>query len=87
MDIRMGRFDVDKERGYLILEEGDGKKDYFTIEEELVVDEKKYFILVRVEGDQDEGGVLRVDLDGEGQEIWVVVDDEEELAKVEKALN
>lgn len=84
-----GTFNVDKERGLLILEDGEGGEDFFTIEDELLIHGSKYMILIREDqekiGEEEEAGVLRVE-SREGEEIWTIVEDEREIAMVQKAL-
>lgn len=88
-DKKMGTFYVDKEQGLLVLEEEDGEKDYYTIHHDVMVEGRRYMILIREgegEGEQEEeGGVLRVEQRGEEQ-FFSVVEEERELYMVEKAL-
>ncbi|MBM7624657.1 DUF1292 domain-containing protein [Sporohalobacter salinus] len=77
----------DPEEGIVVLEEMDGEEIKFSIEEEVEIDDNKYFILVREdELDVGEGYALRLDEDDNGDLILVPVDSEEELIKVQNAL-
>lgn len=84
---REGTFNVDKERGLLILEDGEGREDYFTILDQLVVQGARYVILVREDQEEEaeEGGVLRVEM-RDGEEVWSIVEDDEEIFMVQRAL-
>ncbi|MGM0470816.1 MAG: DUF1292 domain-containing protein [Bacillota bacterium] len=77
----------DPEEGTLILEEVDGEEVEFAIEDELEIEDDKYFILVREdEMEVGEGYALRLDKADNGDLILVPVDTEEELAKVQVEL-
>lgn len=77
----------DSEEGVIILEEMDGEQIKFMIEEEVEIEEDKYFILVKEdELDVGEGYALRLDEDDDGDLVLVPVDSERELIKVQTAL-
>ncbi|WP_049772639.1 DUF1292 domain-containing protein [Acetohalobium arabaticum] len=79
--------EFDPEEGVVVLEEMDGEEIEFSIEEEVEIDDDKYFILVREdELDVGEGYALRLDKDDNGDLILVPVDSDEELVKVQTAL-
>lgn len=83
----MGNFYVDEEEGLLVLEDAEGNKDFFTIEMTLQLAGHQYMILVREEEEEEEEGVVfRVEKDADGMEIWCGVEDSEELARVQGAL-
>lgn len=79
--------EFDPEEGVVVLEEMDGEKIEFSIEEEVEIEDDKYFILVREdELDVGEGYALRLDKDDNDDLILVPVDSDEELVKVQTAL-
>lgn len=87
MTDEMGHFYVDEEKGLLVLEDREGNKDYFTIEVTLNLQGQKYMVLLKEDDEEDgEGIVFRVEEGAEGGQIWCGVDDDEELAEVQGAL-
>ncbi len=79
-----GEFYVDVEEGLLVFRDDDGQEDRFRIEEELKIDGQRYMILVPEDGEK--GVALRVEEDEDGQEVWAVIEAEEEISKIERAL-
>ncbi len=84
-----GTFSVDAEQGYLILEDEEGNKERFIIEEDVEVSGKKYLILCHEdEVSLGEYIALRVDEDPEtGDSYLAAVEDETELTRVQEALD
>jgi len=75
------------EEGVAVLEGTDGETINFSIEEELEIDNEKYFILVKEdELDLGEGYALRLTKDENDTEVLVPVTSEEELMKVQNKI-
>ncbi|MCK8825090.1 DUF1292 domain-containing protein [Fuchsiella alkaliacetigena] len=75
---------LDLEAGVLVLENAQGKVIEFSIEEELEIEDDKYFISVEKEAEEvAEGYAFRLDKDEAGVEVLVPVVDEEELDKIQ----
>lgn len=83
-----GTFNIDIEKGFLILEDEEGHKEKFYIEDEVEVDEKRYLILCHEEEvDLGEYVAVRVENDENGEEYLVTIEDETELARLQEALD
>ncbi len=86
-----GIIDFDQETGQIILRQEDGTENRFYIECEIEVDEKSYIVLVPAEeyiGDEEEvtGVVFEIGKDEEGEQVWMAVEDDQRLAKIERAM-
>lgn len=83
-----GRFDVDMENGFLILEDEEGNKAKFFIEDDIEVDDHRYLILCHEEEvDTGEFVALRIDLDENGEEYLSTIEDDAELARIQEYLD
>lgn len=83
-----GTFDIDMENGYLILEDEEGNKAKFIIEDDIEVDEKRYLILCHEdEVELGEFVALRIDTDENGDEFLATIEDEAELARIQEYLD
>ncbi|AZR73621.1 hypothetical protein BBF96_09605 [Anoxybacter fermentans] len=84
----VGTFNIDVERGFLILEDDEGHQEKFLIEDDVTVDGKRYLILVHEkEVNLGEYIALRVEMDESGEEYLVTIEDEDELMRVQEALD
>ncbi len=87
-----GIIDFDRETGQIILRQEDGRENRFYIESEIEVEEKKYIVLIPAEeylAEEDEevtGVVFEICEDADGEQLWVAVEDEETLGKIESAM-
>lgn len=61
----------------------EGNKVDFEAVAEIYLDEQKYLILAPVEGDSEDAYVFRVD-EEEGNEVYNLVEEDEEFLKVNK---
>lgn len=83
-----GNFSIDAEEGFLVLEDEEGNKARFFIEDDLDLDGQRYLILCHEE-EQDVGEyiALRVGEDEEGDTYLTTVEDEAELNRIQKVLD
>jgi len=85
-----GIIDFDEEAGQVILRHGDGQEDRFYVECELDVEGDRYIVLVSAEAEEEAeevtGVVFQVTVDDEGEEVWMAIDDEEKLTKIEEVM-
>ncbi len=82
-----GIIDFDPEAGKVILREANGEETGFFVECDLEIDGVQYIVLVPEEElEEDIAVVFRVEEDEDGNETWVAIEDEEEFARVERAL-
>ncbi len=83
-----GTFNVDLEKGFLILEDEEGNEGKFIIEDEVEVDGKRYLILCHEEEvDLGEYVALRIETDENGEEYMVTLEDEDELSRLQEELD
>lgn len=87
-----GLFWIDEDKGQVVLEDAEGNEERFKIERELSHKGFIYLLLVKdteeTEGEEpEEVGVLKMELDEEGNEVWTVVDDEEELDELQEIVD
>ncbi|MCK4259762.1 MAG: DUF1292 domain-containing protein [Halanaerobiales bacterium] len=83
-----GIFNVDVERGLLILEDEDGNEEKFIIEDEIEFDGKRYLILCHEEEtDLGEYIALRVEKDENGEEFMMTIEDDDELNRLQEELD
>lgn len=81
-----GTFWVDEEKGHLIFK-NEGREDRFVIDDELILNETKYLILVPadlVDEDDEKAIIMRVDSKGK-EEILTVIEDDDEFMMVKEA--
>lgn len=87
-----GIIDFDRETGQVILRQEDGRESRFYIECEIEVEQKKYIVLIPAEeymADEEEevtGVVFEIGEDADGEQLWIAVEDEETLQKIESAM-
>jgi hypothetical protein len=82
---KITKFDLEEK--IAIIEEVDGTEIRFSIEDELEIEDDKYFILVKEdELELGEGYALKLTKDDEGMEVLVPVRNEKELLKVQNKL-
>lgn len=83
-----GSFSIDAEEGFLVLEDEEGNKARFFIEDDLDLDGQRYLILCHEE-EQDVGEyiALRVGEDEDGDTYLTTVEDEAELNRIQKVLD
>ena len=75
---------LDLEAGVLVLENPQGEEVEFSIEEEVEIEDDKYFISVQREAAEvAEAYAFRLDKDEAGVEVLVPVVDEQELDKIQ----
>ncbi len=89
--MKEGIIDFDQETGQVILRQEDGKENRFYIECELEVEEKTFIVLIPAEeymGEEEEvtGVVFEIGKDEDGEQVWKAVEDDEMLAKIERAM-
>lgn len=83
-----GSFSIDAEQGFLVLEDEEGNKARFFIEDDLDLDGKRYLILCHEEEqDMDEYIALLVGEDEDGDTYLTTVEDETELNRIQEALD
>lgn len=88
MTEKNGTFNIDVEKGFLVLEDEDGNKEKFYIEDDIEVDAKRYLILCHEdEVDLNEFVAVRVETDENGEEYLVTIEEEEELERLQDALD
>ena len=63
----------------------EGNKVEFEVITKLDIEEKEYIIVVPKDEDVDEAVCLRIDVDENGEEVLVPVEDDEEFQKVSEA--
>lgn len=89
--MKEGIIDFDQETGQIILRQEDGTENRFYIECELEVEEKTFIVLIPAEeymGEEEEvtGVVFEIGKDEDGEQVWKAVEDDEMLAKIERAM-
>jgi uncharacterized protein YrzB (UPF0473 family) len=67
------------------LTDEEGNEAEFELCGELVIDDNKYLALIPLGGDEDEYVVLKVEIDENGDELLVTIDDDDEFDRVADA--
>lgn len=81
-----GTFRINEKEGQLIINDGENEEKY-VIEEELKIDNQRYFIMVPAENvadEEQEAFVMKL-VGNEGEEVLSHIDDDKEFAKVRQA--
>lgn len=79
-----GTFDVDIEKGFLVLEDEKGNKEKFVIEDDVMINEQRYLILCHEEEmDLGEYIALRVEEDEDGESFLATIENEKELGQIQ----
>jgi uncharacterized protein YrzB (UPF0473 family) len=74
----------EKENIFTLTDE-EGNESEFELLGEMVIDETTYLALIPLGGDEDEYVVLKVEVDENGDELLVTIDDDEEFDRVADA--
>lgn len=83
-----GTFNIDAEKGFLVLEDDEGNRERFVIEDDVENEGHRYLILCHEEEvNMGEYVAVRVETDEEGEEYLVTIEDEEELTRLQEALD
>ena len=67
------------------LTDEDGNESEFELIGELTLDDNTYLALIPKDGDEDEYVVLKVEVDENGDELLVTIDDDDEFDRVADA--
>jgi uncharacterized protein YrzB (UPF0473 family) len=74
----------DKENIFTLTDE-EGNESEFELLGELNIDDNIYLALIPLDGDEDEYVILKVEVDENGDELLVTIDDDDEFDKVADA--
>jgi uncharacterized protein YrzB (UPF0473 family) len=74
----------DKENIFTLTDE-EGNESEFELLGELNIDDNTYLALIPLDGDEDEYVILKVEVDENGDELLVTIDDDDEFDKVADA--
>lgn len=74
----------EKENVFTLTDE-EGNESEFELLGEMVIDEITYLALIPLGGDEDEYVVLKVEVDENGDELLVTIDDDDEFDRVADA--
>jgi len=69
----------------IVLNDEEGNEVEFEVLTKLDIENKEYVIVIPIDGDEEDPIALRLELDDEGNDLLVTVDDEEEFKLVEEA--
>ena len=69
----------------ILLNDEEGKEIEFDVLTKLDIEDKEYLIVTRTGEDDVDAIALRVDKDGEGNEILVTIEDDEEFEMISEA--
>ena len=69
----------------IVLNDEEGNEVEFEVLTKLDIENKEYVIVIPIDGDEEDPIALRIELDDEGNDLLVTVDDEEEFKLVEEA--
>ncbi|MBR2900733.1 MAG: DUF1292 domain-containing protein [Clostridia bacterium] len=67
------------------LTDEEGNESEFELLGELTIDDNKYLALIPLDGDEDEYVVLKIEVDENGDELLVTIDDDDEFDRVADA--
>ena len=74
----------DKENIFTLTDE-EGNESEFELLGELNIDDNTYLALIPLDGDEDEYVILKVEVDENGDELLVTIDDDDEFDRVADA--
>ena len=74
----------DKENIFTLTDE-DGNESEFELLGEMEIDDNTYLALIPLDGDEDEYVILKVEVDENGDELLVTIDDDDEFDRVADA--
>ncbi|MBQ5838091.1 MAG: DUF1292 domain-containing protein [Clostridia bacterium] len=74
----------DKENIFTLTDE-EGNESEFELLGELNIDDNTYLALIPLDGDEDEYVILKVEVDENGDELLVTIDDDDEFDNVADA--
>ena len=74
----------DKEDIFTLTDE-EGNESEFELLGELNIDDNTYLALIPLDGDEDEYVILKVEVDENGDELLVTIDDDDEFDRVADA--
>ena len=75
---------MEKENIFTLTDE-EGNESEFELLGELNIDDNIYLALIPLDGDEDEYVILKVEVDENGDELLVTIDDDDEFDKVADA--
>ncbi len=75
---------IERENIFTLTDE-EGNESEFELIGELEIDDTTYLALIPLEGDEDEYVVLKVEVDENGDELLVTIDDDDEFDRVADA--
>ncbi len=75
---------MEKENVFTLTDE-EGNESEFELMGELELDDNTYLALIPLEGDEDEYVILKVEVDENGDELLVTIDDDDEFDRVADA--
>ena len=75
---------MEKENVFTLTDE-EGNESEFELLGELTLDDNTYLALIPMEGDEDEYVILKVEVDENGDELLVTIDDDDEFDRVADA--
>lgn len=72
---------MEKENIFTLTDE-EGNESEFELLGELSLDDNTYLALIPLDGDEDEYVILRVEVDENGDELLVTIDDDDEFERI-----
>lgn len=75
---------MEKENVFTLTDEA-GNESEFELLGELTLDDNTYLALIPMEGDEDEYVILKIEVDENGDELLVTIDDDDEFDRVADA--
>lgn len=75
---------MEKENVFTLTDE-EGNESEFELLGELSLDDNTYLALIPLDGDEDEYVILKVEVDENGDELLVTIDDDDEFERVADA--
>ena len=72
---------MERENVYTLTDE-EGNESEFELLDELTLDDNLYLALIPLDSDEDEYVVLKVEVDENGEEVFVTIDDDDEFDRV-----
>ncbi len=75
---------MEKENVFTLTDE-EGNESEFELLGELTLDDNTYLALIPMEGDEDEYVILKIEVDENGDELLVTIDDDDEFDRVADA--